>query len=1351
MMPAVKHLDPVLGVDIHLIITPPGAVVPIPHPHIGIVFDPFDYLPIIGSTVNVNGLPRAQAGTGGIALPPHFPIGGAFLKPPGNDNETFMGSSTVLVDEEPFTHMLLPVLSCQDIGMPRPPRKKSKGGAKSLLLPTTVALSIPAGPPVIVGGPPTISLAGLAQQLALGALLKGLKKLRKLQKASRKMKALSDRLHRAAKKVMDKLKVGPRARNAVHKSLCTLTGHPVDVVTGRVVTEAVDWELPGPLPLCFGRQYSSSWGGRDSALGFGWSHSLELAVWEEEGRMVFRAEDGREIVFDTTGFPKQQMPLGAEVYEPIDRLTLRRLATLRWEVQTVEGLVHELRQVATGARSGLCRVVRTRNPAGYSITYDYDANGRLEWVVDSVGRRVRFEHDARGRLVRTWLPHPEQLGLVPCNRYVYSEAGDLVEVYDALEQVTRYAYAEHLLVRDTDRTGLSFYFEYDAQGPEAWCVRTWGDGGIYDHRLRYDKHGHLTEVTNSLGHTTTYQSDGRGVVVSRVDPLGGEWRCEYDAFLRRTSETDPLGNVTYAEYDERGNRTKVTEPDGTTLRFDHDKQGQVIRCIDELGGEWRWVRDRGGALIERLNPLGESLRYERRGALPVAIIDPSGVRSELQYDHEMNVARLREPDGTETAYSHDRWGRLVQIRRSDGSTWRLQYDLCDRPVRIEAPDGEVQVFVHDAEGNLLEERSAERQIRYTYTGFHWLESVHEPGGTVRMEYDSEAGLLGILNERGEWYRLVRDARGEVVEEHGFDGGIRRYERNLLGQVTRLQRAGGGEVQMEYDVAGQLVGAQYGDGSRARFVYRVDGRLLVAENEAAKVEFELDAVGRTLGECCNGHWVRSRYDARGNRVEVHSSCGLEGLFTFDSAGRLRTLTTSPSEKQGRSRRLDFVHDAPRRQSETVLPGGVRSRWEWDGMDRPEKRSISHESVLSEWRSYHWRPGEKLGEIVDSLQGRIRFQHDARSRLIATHFTDGRSQFRLQDAAGNLFCRADHRDRVYGRGNRLEASEGSRFEYDDDGNLTQRRLPDGSSWHYSYNGAGFLTQVLRPDSTRVSFTYDALGRRISKRIGDREITWIWDGENLLHELRDSSEPTSWVHAPGGLTPLVKLEGQAFFSIVHDHLETPEVMYDESGRRVWHASYDSYGAVGNIVEESPCPWRWPGQYEDVETGLYYNRFRYYDPSSGRYISPDPTGVDGGLNLYAYVGDPLVMVDPLGLDWNYVLIDANDKVYYVGRASDNQSLEDVKRRHNNTRGSDGRRFDPSIKDRAVQITDPGTPREVARGIEERMISNEKNGTNIGRRKDNGNRVRGNNIRGVRPSNPKRQIYKSAARNFLKRSKHCK
>ena len=136
MMPAAKHFDPVLGVDIH-IVQPPGPVppLPVPHPFVGIVIDPFDYVPILGATVMVNGVPRGQAGTGGKNMPPHIPIGGVFIKPTGNECEIFMGSSTVLVEDEPFSYTALPVLSCHDIGMPPPPRVKKKGAPKSLFLP----------------------------------------------------------------------------------------------------------------------------------------------------------------------------------------------------------------------------------------------------------------------------------------------------------------------------------------------------------------------------------------------------------------------------------------------------------------------------------------------------------------------------------------------------------------------------------------------------------------------------------------------------------------------------------------------------------------------------------------------------------------------------------------------------------------------------------------------------------------------------------------------------------------------------------------------------------------------------------------------------------------------------------------------------------------------------------------------------------------------------------------------------------------------------------------------------------------------------------------------------------------
>ena len=100
-MLAAKHFDPVMGIDIHFVVIPPAGPIPIPHPHIALVLDPMDYVPIFGGTVLVGGIHRATAGTAGKPIP-HIPMGGPFSKPPGNENEVFMGSATVLADGSPL-------------------------------------------------------------------------------------------------------------------------------------------------------------------------------------------------------------------------------------------------------------------------------------------------------------------------------------------------------------------------------------------------------------------------------------------------------------------------------------------------------------------------------------------------------------------------------------------------------------------------------------------------------------------------------------------------------------------------------------------------------------------------------------------------------------------------------------------------------------------------------------------------------------------------------------------------------------------------------------------------------------------------------------------------------------------------------------------------------------------------------------------------------------------------------------------------------------------------------------------------------------------------------------------------
>ena len=319
-MIAAKAFDPVVGVDIH-IIQPPGPVppIPVPHPFIGILLDPFDFAPIIGSTVYVNGLPRATAGTGGRCLPPHIPIGGVFVKPPANECDVFMGSSTVLADGEPLSFLGMPALSCHCIGMPPIPRLKKKRRVKSLVLPTTFVLAIPMGMPVLVGGPPTISMMALGMKAGMAALGKAFKKLRKLQKASRRIKAMSDKIQNAAKKAMNKLGVPPSVQNKVHRAICSVTGHPGRCRDRQSLHRSRRLRVAGSDPLRWERVWYSC-SSMTGPLGHGWHHRYDMALLEGTDAIAVRLSDGRPVAFP-------RLAVGETAFDRQEHLTLRRERT----------------------------------------------------------------------------------------------------------------------------------------------------------------------------------------------------------------------------------------------------------------------------------------------------------------------------------------------------------------------------------------------------------------------------------------------------------------------------------------------------------------------------------------------------------------------------------------------------------------------------------------------------------------------------------------------------------------------------------------------------------------------------------------------------------------------------------------------------------------------------------------------------------------------------------------------------------------------------------------------------------------------------------------------------------------
>jgi RHS repeat-associated protein len=878
----------------------------------------------------------------------------------------------------------------------------------------------------------------------------------------------------------------------------------------------------------------------------------------------------------------------------------------------------------------------------HTIQLAYDARGLLEWVRDCGGRLIAFVHDKQGRLVEVKLPLSRESGFYRHLKYVYGASGDLVEVVDAAGHSWKFEYQGHLLVQETDRAGLSFYFQYDSQGASARCVRTWGDGGIYDHVISYDVQKRKTLVEDSLGAVTVYQMDELGMVVKVVDPHGAVTEYGYDEDCGALAkETDALGHTRTTTYDERGNAIALEGPDGSMTRIEYDANHLPVRATDALGATWTWGYDLDGHFIEGVTPTGEKTHWGWQKGLLVWRETPGGRRTSLEYDKQKNVTLTRAPNGAVSEFEYDGQGRLVRMKDARGAIARFRYDALGHLLRVESPTGVMQELAYDAHGNLLEARDATRHVRLRYGHFHKVLAREEAGATLRFDYDTEGRLTGVLNEAGEACTLTLDACGRVQEERGFDGGRRVYHRDELGRVTRAQLPSGRTSEFAYDGAGRLLSAQHSDGAATEFTYRADGALVRAKNENALVVFERDALGRVVRELQGDHEVVSRFDTTGERTLLETSLGGRMAVLRDILGEVTSLHFGEESLYSSQPAIRVERDALGLEAARVLPGGVRVEWQRDRAGRPTaRRTLRHlaGALLEQLdsRTYEWRGEDQIAAIVDAERGPTLYSHDARGRLVEQS-TSQVPLHRAMDAVGNVFRTTARTDRRYAQGGLLQEADGIRYVYDEDGNQKEKIEKNGSRWRYHWNGAGMLSEVERPDGLKMRFEYDAFARRTRKtcvrtdshgsEVVESEVRFVWDGSVVVHEVSDNQGLTTWYWEPETFTPVAMESGGDCWPIATDHLGTPTEMYSKLGQLAWKMQLDSFGVARTDIALQHCPWRWPGQYEDEETGLYYNRFRYYDPRAGRYISQDPLGLAAGTEAYGYPANPSEATDPLGL----------------------------------------------------------------------------------------------------------------------------
>ncbi|AZE69565.1 RHS repeat-associated core domain-containing protein [Pseudomonas synxantha] len=1001
-------------------------------------------------------------------------------------------------------------------------------------------------------------------------------------------------------------------------------GCPVSMVTGEELLTLTDGALDGILPFEWTRLYRTSAVEVDCGLGFGWSHALahrlvvsgESVVWtdHENRRTQFPLPtDSRPAI--TNSLAEAAIYLGSAP----DELVLAQASRF---YHFRDGVLVSISD-AYDNRLRICRdhsgrIERLDNGAGRSLLLRYE----LDRIV-AVDYQV---HRAKDRGPYVWETEQNVVS------YAYDEDGRLVCATNAVGESERYRYDDqHVIVERQLAGGASFFWAWEGSGKAARCVRHWASFSQMDTRYAWGDDGRVT-VHNADGSQEVYVHDDRARLVQRIDPDGAQHFKSYDDQGRLTVEQDPLGAVTAYQYDEAGRLVALFPGDDEPTSYEHDNG--FVRVVRRGEAVWKYERNSQGDVTRRTDPDGQvtDYSYNKRGQL-TGVWYPDHSCHRLVWNERGQLLEEQLPNGRIKRYRYDDLGRQVACEDEYGALTQYQWDSVGRLIRLVLPGGATREFSYNPYGKIIAERDELGHVtHYEYAdGLHLISRRLNADGTqVHYRYDNARLLLTeIENEVGETYQLTYHPNGLLQQETGFDGQRTAYAYDLNGNLQEKTEYGDDNSQLitryERDHAGRLVRKNLPDGSAIDYAYDRQGNLLSVEDGHWALAYEYDQQNRLVAEHQGWGTLRYGYDACGQLQNLRLPDNNRLTFNHDKGGHLATVELNGEVLTSHLFRAGREHQ---RQQ-----GQLLSHYHYDDQNRLHAHAITQQQNYLYQRQYDYDKSGNLTRLLDTRKGEHRYHYDPLARLTrADHSQDVQERF-AHNPAGNLLMQ-DRPGPDIVAANRLVIQGDRHYDYDAFGNLIRERRGKGQQLvtEYRYDCQHRLISVTKPNGETASYRYDPFGRRISKTVDGKTTEFFWQGDKLIAE-HHADRHRSYIYEPDSFRPLALLEGfgpkaTTPYHYQLDHLGTPQELTDTEGEIVWSAHYRAYGQIARLdVGKIDNPLRFQGQYFDQESGLHYNRHRYYNPDIGRYLTPDPVKLAGGVNGYQYVPNPTGWVDPLGL----------------------------------------------------------------------------------------------------------------------------
>jgi RHS repeat-associated protein len=778
-------------------------------------------------------------------------------------------------------------------------------------------------------------------------------------------------------------------------------------------------------------------------------------------------------------------------------------------------------------------------------------------------------------------------------------------------------------------------YTYYATTDETGC----GTAGGVCHRQ-----GDLQMITNALGQTTEYLTyDKMGRAARTRDANGTITDLAYNArgwLIQRTiralaSGTADTNDAAIAiSYDNVGQITRVTQPDGVYLDYVYDNAHRLTHVVDTLGNRIHYTLDNAGnrikeetfdatynpsvpgqglkrALARQYNMLGHLVRelnaantatrdstpydsggltdgYDPNGNV-VQFKDGLNVQAQRTYD-SLNrlVKNIQDYTGTDpetgsatTEYTYDVRDNVRMVKDPDNLTTTYTYDGLGNQTALDSPDTGHTDYAYDRAGNRLSQTdNRSTTSSYTYDAANRLTGIGYPTSAlnVAFHYDEGNGTTGCASSypQGRLTRIT-DATGSTAYCYDRRG-------NVIGK-TQITAGETLAVTYGYTLADRIATIIYPSGGLATYGYDAAGRVNLLTWKEAPSAATVTVVSGI-----------SYYPFGPANVLTYGS-GRTLAKTYDQDYQIDSVASSATD----GLKLDFGRD---------VMANITSASSTLGASPPD-------------RSYVYDKLYRLTQVNDSAGAMLEdYNYNKTGDRTLKQFAGQAAQAYTYLVGTHRLGSVDGVNRIYdANGNTTDRGDGVVLGYDDRNRLASAAVA-GNATTYGYSGRG--ERVLKVQANG--------GDAIADRYLYSEVGQLLFSLSTVSSPASSKKSEEYLYVDAVPVAVARTSGLSYLEA--DHLGTPRISANpgtDAKEWAWSLLGSAFGEnlATVLTADKDLVLRFPGQWRDIETGLYYNYFRDYDSIVGRYVESDPIGLRGGIGTYDYVRSmPLKAFDPIGTE---------------------------------------------------------------------------------------------------------------------------